>query len=61
MNMFKKGFTVVLSVALSGTLILPSYSAYAEVGSIPTEQDKEQANQKVTGNGDIVQSDNQKC
>ncbi|WP_096761163.1 hypothetical protein [Paenibacillus larvae] len=58
MNMFKKGFTVVLSVALSATLVLPSYSAYAETGSIPTEQEKEQANQKVTGNGDIVQSDN---
>ncbi|MCY9712838.1 hypothetical protein M5W76_21890, partial [Paenibacillus larvae] len=64
MNMFKKGFTVVLSVALSATLILPSYSAYAEVGSIPTEQEKEQAKQvaenieKITGNDDIVQSNN---
>ncbi|MEV2667423.1 hypothetical protein ABNE94_21570 [Paenibacillus larvae] len=45
MNMFKKGFTVVLSVALSATLVLPSYSAYAETGSIPTEQEKEQAKQ----------------
>ncbi|PCK70543.1 hypothetical protein PL1_2861 [Paenibacillus larvae subsp. larvae B-3650] len=62
--MFKKGFTVVLSVALSATLVLPSYSAYAETGSIPTEQEKEQAKQvaenieKVTGNDDIVQSNN---
>ncbi|MDT2288028.1 hypothetical protein P7H17_20910 [Paenibacillus larvae] len=43
---------------------MPSYSAYAETGSIPTEQEKEQAKQvaenieKVTGNDDIVQSNN---
>ncbi|MEJ9209241.1 hypothetical protein, partial [Paenibacillus larvae] len=50
--------------ALSATLILPSYGAYAEAGSMQTEQEKEQAKQvaenieKVTGNDDIVQSNN---